>query len=89
LLFPFYFTDIFGMQIAEVVHGITAMLFIALILGHIYIGTVGMEGAFDGMWTGEVDLNWATEHHRLWLEEDVAKAGDAGRTPRLSSTPAA
>jgi formate dehydrogenase subunit gamma len=87
LLFPFYVTDIFGMQIAEVVHGITAMLFIALILGHIYIGTIGMEGAFEAMWTGEVDLNWAKEHHNLWLEEEQAKAEGAGQA-HLSSSPA-
>jgi formate dehydrogenase subunit gamma len=69
LLFPFYFTDIAGMQVAQMVHGIVAVLFIALILGHIYIGTVGMEGAFEAMWSGTVDYNWAKEHHDLWLKE--------------------
>jgi formate dehydrogenase subunit gamma len=73
LLFPFYVTNIFGMQIAQVVHAVIAILFIALILGHIYIGTLGMEGAFEAMWTGEVDYNWAKEHHDLWLEEELAK----------------
>src|SRR5207245_11691530 len=43
LLFPFYVTNIFGMQIAQGVHSIVAVLFIALIIGHIYIGTLGME----------------------------------------------
>jgi formate dehydrogenase subunit gamma len=80
LLFPFYFTNIFGMQIAQVVHSIVAVLFIALILGHIYIGTAGMEGAFEAMGTGEVDYNWAKEHHDLWLEEQLAK-GRAGSSP--------
>lgn len=69
LLFPFYWTDIAGMQSAQVVHAIVAVLFIALILGHIYIGTLGTEGAFEAMGTGEVDLNWAKEHHDLWLQD--------------------
>src|SRR5262249_7332395 len=73
LLFPFYVADIAGMQIAQVVHSIVAVLFVALILGHIYIGTLGMEGAFEAMWTGEVDLNWAKEHHDLWLEDELAQ----------------
>jgi len=73
LLFPFYVTDIFGMQIAQGVHAVIAVLFIALIIGHIYIGTLGMEGAFEAMGTGSVDLNWAKEHHGLWLEEEIAK----------------
>jgi formate dehydrogenase subunit gamma len=88
LLFPFYVTNITGMQIAQVIHGVVAMLFIALILGHIYIGTIGMEGAFEGMWTGEVDLNWAKEHHDLWLEEELSKGDAVGHAPRLRSTPA-
>jgi formate dehydrogenase subunit gamma len=88
LLFPFYVTDIFGMQIAQVVHSVVAVLFVALILGHIYIGTLGMEGAFEAMWTGEVDYNWAKEHHDLWLEGELAK-GPSGRQSKLpSATPA-
>src|SRR6202158_5246372 len=67
LLFPFYGTDIPEMQLAQIVHAVVAILFIALILAHIYIGTLGMEGAFEAMATGEVDLNWAKEHHDLWL----------------------
>src|SRR5262249_30720135 len=84
LLFPFYLTDIFGMQIAQVVHSVIAVLFVALILGHIYIGTLGMEGAFEAMWTGEVDFNWAKEHHDLWLEDGLAKPRSA-RPPQLPS----
>ena len=75
LLFPFYGTNIAEMQIAQVVHAIVAVLFIALILGHIYIGTLGMEGAFEAMGTGEVDLNWAKEHHDLWLARKLARRG--------------
>jgi formate dehydrogenase subunit gamma len=88
LLFPFYLTDIAGMQIAQVVHSIVAVLFVALILGHIYIGTLGMEGAFEAMGTGEVDYNWAKEHHDLWLKDELAKSGQ-DRPARLpAATPA-
>ena len=73
LLFPFYGTNIAQMQIAQVVHAVIAVLFVALILGHIYVGTLGIEGAFEAMGTGEVDLNWAKEHHDLWVEEKLAK----------------
>ena len=58
------------MQNAEMVHGVVAMLFIAAMLAHIYIGTIGMEGAFEAMGEGTVDINWAKEHHSLWLEEE-------------------
>lgn len=62
------------MQIANVVHGVTALAFIAFGLGHIYLGTIGMEGALEGMVSGTVDENWAKEHHDLWYEEHIAEA---------------
>jgi formate dehydrogenase subunit gamma len=78
LIFPFYAVGIAGMQIAEIVHGVLAVLFVAAILAHIYIGTpLGMEGAFDAMGRGEVDLNWAKEHHSLWVEREQARAAAA------------
>jgi formate dehydrogenase subunit gamma len=80
LLFPFYVTDIAGMQIAQVVHAVVAVLFVAVIIAHIYIGTLGMEGAFEAMATGEVDLNWAKEHHDVWLEEQLNKEPLAARS---------
>ena len=83
LMFPFYLSGIEGMQLAQVVHSIVAVLFIAAMLAHIYIGTVGMEGAFEAMGTGEVDLNWAREHHSLWIEEEQAKGqAPSGGTPK-------
>jgi formate dehydrogenase subunit gamma len=92
LMFPFYGTNVTGMQWAEIVHGIIAMLFVAAMLGHIYIGTIGMEGAFEAMGTGTVDLNWAREHHSLWLAEEQARTGPneserQGRA-RAAATPA-
>ena len=50
-------------------------------LGHIYIGTIGMEGAFEAMGTGTVDENWAKQHHSLWLEEEKAKGRVASAPP--------
>jgi formate dehydrogenase subunit gamma len=88
LLFPFYVTDIAGMQIAQVVHSVIAVLFVALILGHIYIGTLGMEGAFEAMGTGEVDYNWAKEHHDLWLDDELAKRRSGSHPELPSATPA-
>jgi formate dehydrogenase subunit gamma len=79
LLFPFYGTGIEGMQIAQVVHAVVSVLFIAAMLGHIYIGTVGMEGAFEAMGEGTVDINWAKQHHRLWLEEEVSRSPKGAR----------
>ena len=83
LIFPFYGTTVATMQQAEIIHSIVAMLFIAAMLGHIYIGTIGMEGAFEAMGSGTVDLNWAKEHHALWLEEMGAreKAAPSGAQP--------
>jgi formate dehydrogenase subunit gamma len=69
LMFPFFlWLDIQAMQWIQIVHAALGLAMIAVIIGHIYIGTVGMEGAFDAMWSGEVDRNWAKEHHSLWVQ---------------------
>lgn len=60
-------------QFQATIHGTVAFLMMALILAHIYIGSVGMEGAFDAMGSGEVDLNWAKEHHSLWVKEEMER----------------
>jgi formate dehydrogenase subunit gamma len=57
------------MQTAQVVHAVSAVLFIALMAGHIYMGTIGTEGSLEGMRDGMVDEQWAKEHHSLWYEE--------------------
>jgi formate dehydrogenase subunit gamma len=80
LMFPFYASGIEGMQVAQVVHSIVAVLFVAAMLAHIYIGSIGMEGAFEAMGSGSVDVNWAKEHHSLWLEQENARA--AGKDAR-------
>ena len=65
----------FVLQWANLVHAVVAVGFIAFGLGHIYLGTIGMEGALEGMTTGVVDENWAKEHHDIWYEEHLASIG--------------
>ncbi len=80
LMFPFYYgLNVGDMELAAVFHGIVGVLFIALIIAHIYLGTLGMEGAFESMSTGTVDLNWAKEHHSLWVEEEMQAGSTQGR----------
>jgi len=88
LMFPFYATGIQGMQLAQTVHAIIAVLFVAAMLGHIYIGTIGMEGAFEAMGEGTVDVNWAKEHHALWLEQENARTGPNESQRQPAATPA-
>lgn len=57
------------MQLIQGWHAIVALLLTGLIIAHIYIGTLGMEGAVDAMWSGEVDENWARQHHAAWVAE--------------------
>ena len=75
LMFPFTagFT-IQDMQFTHLLHGIVALILTAVIIAHIYIGTLGMEGGFEAMARGTVDENWAREHHSLWVAELEAKA---------------
>lgn len=63
------------MQYANLWHSIIAFMMMLAIIAHIYIGSVGMEGAFDAMGRGQVDLQWARQHHDLWVEETQAKPG--------------
>ena len=89
MLFPFSLADINGMQTAQYIHDIAGVIMIAIILAHIYIGTLGMEGAYQAMGSGEVDLAWAREHHSAWVEKEQARAATAGPVPRgTAATPA-
>ena len=81
LIFPFFVTDIAGMQLAHIVHGVISVLMIAAMIGHIYIGSAGMEGAFDAMGSGQVDINWAKQHHGLWVEDEMKKARETVSPP--------
>jgi len=71
------------MQIAHMVHAVATVLMMLLFMGHIYIGTIGMKGAYRAMRTGYVDEGWAREHHELW-HDDIR----AGKIPAQRSTPA-
>ena len=79
LLFPAIAGTQADWQFYQLIHGIVAAGLSFVIIAHIYIGSVGMEGAFDAMGSGEVDLNWAKEHHSLWVEEKHADAGKVRR----------
>jgi formate dehydrogenase subunit gamma len=68
------------MQVTHMVHAVATVLMMTMFLGHIYLGTIGMDGAYDGMKTGYVDEAWAKEHHELWYD-DVK----AGRIPAQRS----
>lgn len=77
LLFPVLAGTQADWQFYQLIHGIVSALLSAVILAHIYIGSIGMEGAFDAMGSGDVDLNWAKEHHSLWVEEVEGKSSHA------------
>ena len=74
------------MQLASVVHIIATVLFMTMALGHIYMGTVGMAGAFDAMKTGYVDEAWAKEHHEYWYDQ-MKKSGGAVPASQSSGGP--
>jgi formate dehydrogenase subunit gamma len=61
------------MQIAHMVHAVATVLMMAMFIGHIYLGTIGMQDAYKGMRTGYVDETWAREHHEFWYDD--VKAG--------------
>jgi formate dehydrogenase subunit gamma len=85
LLFPFQIgfpagmEPIQQMQFATTWHAIIALVMVVVVIAHIYIGTIGMEGAYDAMGTGEVDENWAKEHHSIWAKETTRSKGKGGR----------
>jgi len=76
------------MQYAQLWHAIVAFLMMAIIIAHIYIGSVGMEGAYDAMGSGQVEEQWAKEHHSLWVEEVKAREAQEASKGGASATPA-
>jgi len=69
------------MQVAHMVHAVSTVLMMGLFLGHIYIGTIGMKGAYSAMRNGYVDEGWAKAHHELWYDDIKAGNIPAQRTP--------
>jgi formate dehydrogenase subunit gamma len=72
------------MQVAHMIHAVAAVLMMAMFMGHIYIGSIGMKGAYGSMRTGYVDEAWAQEHHEWWYDDIKA-----GKIPAQRSAPAA
>jgi len=68
------------MQVTHMIHSTAATLMAAMFLGHIYLGTIGTKGAYQGMRTGYVDESWAREHHQLWYDDIKAGRIPAQRT---------
>ena len=77
LLFPNFDQTRAVMQEAWVWHVVAAIVYIALSFGHIYMGTIGVEGAYGNMRTGYTDETWAKEHHSIWYDEVKSSRGAA------------
>lgn len=73
------------MQISHMVHAVATILMMAMFLGHIYMGTIGMQGAYKAMRTGHVDETWAKEHHELWYDDIKAGKIPAQRSSAQSA----
>jgi formate dehydrogenase subunit gamma len=85
--FPNFEQGRVAMQQANVIHAIASVLFMAMFLGHLYMGTIGVDGAYESMRNGTVDEAWAKEHHEYWYRQVAGKHGQpAGATP--SAAPA-
>jgi formate dehydrogenase subunit gamma len=87
MLFPNWNSTRELMAEANLVHAVLALCFVAASLGHIYIGTIGTEGAYQGMRTGSVDETWAKQHHVLWYDE--VKGGKGAGKSAPAAQPAA
>ncbi len=85
---PTALTPVQEMQYATSWHGIVALGMLVVIIGHIYIGTLGMQGAFSAMGSGQVDVNWAKEHHSLWAEQEIEKMEEVAAAETSAARPA-
>jgi formate dehydrogenase subunit gamma len=81
-LIPNMVYDRATMQAAHMIHAVSAVLMMCMFALHIYLGTIGMRGAYTAMRTGYVDEHWAREHHEYW-HDDI----QAGRIPAHRSQP--
>ena len=69
------------MQYAQLWHALVSLILTAIIFAHLYLGSIGMEGAFDAMGKGDVEEQWAREHHSIWAEDVLnARKSEAERT---------
>ncbi|MGI9400848.1 MAG: formate dehydrogenase subunit gamma [Rhizobiaceae bacterium] len=76
------------MQYAQLWHAIISFVLMAIVIAHIYIGSIGMEGAYDAMGSGEVEEQWAREHHSLWVEEVTSQNEQKSTKPDAPAVPA-
>jgi formate dehydrogenase subunit gamma len=81
LLFPNFEQLRQTMQQAHVIHAIAGVLVVAASCGHIYLGTVGVPGAYRNMRDGLTDETWAKEHHENWYND--VKSGKAPGDPAV------
>jgi len=86
--FPNFGQERWAMQIAHLIHVVFGLVLIAGSLGHIYIGSIGTEGALEGMVSGEVDTAWARQHHDLWYAE-LARGQRESDFPENAPSPSA
>ena len=87
LLFPNFGQPRETMALYHMLHGIAAAAVLAFAFGHIYMGTLAMEGAFEAMATGRCDVNWAKEHHDLWYQQTVAQPHESTPAHHGADTP--
>lgn len=76
------------MQYTQLWHAIVSFVLMAIVIAHIYIGSIGMEGAYDAMGSGEVEEQWAREHHSLWVEEVTSQNEQKNTKPDAPAVPA-
>jgi formate dehydrogenase subunit gamma len=92
LVFPVFGLSREAMQLSLLLHATSSILVISFIFGHMYLAIVAMKGSLEGMVGGRVDVNWARQHHDLWMKELEAKgvkpepAADAP-APQAAETP--
>ena len=72
----------------HMIHAVAALVMLGMFMGHIYMGTVGTEGAYQAMKTGYVDETWAKEHHELWYDDIKAGKIPAHRSASEPGKPA-
>lgn len=91
MLFPNFGWERETMQFANIIHASSGIFLVAFSLGHIYMGSVGDEGALEGIVTGEVDEEWAKQHFDLWYQEVVKQGGQtqsqSSSKPQSTSPP--
>lgn len=75
-----------AMQVSNLIHGVAGLIWLALMLGHMYLGAWGVEGALEGMTKGRVSTEFAKEHHGLWYDETGRKTEEAAGKPARGST---